>query len=339
MPRVVLITGVSRDLGARLARTLAARDDVDVVGVDVVPPRQDIGRTRYVRADIRNAAIGRVIATEAVETVVHLGVVSTPVGPGGRSAMKEINVIGTMQLLAACQRSGTVRKLITRSSGSVYGASPRDPARFSEEMTARLQPQTGFGKDAIEIESYVRGLARRRPDLVVTTLRPANLMGAHVDSSITRLLTLPVVPRPMGYDARLQFLHPGDAVRALLLAVDQDLPGTFNVGAPDVITLSQALAVLGRPWLPVPAPLTAPLTAAGRQTGILDLSSDQWAALTYGRSMDISRFAQVAGFVCEYSSRAALEEFAASARRGPFDPPRLTSLIDRAAALMGGQRS
>ena len=96
--------------------------------------------------------------------------------------MKEINVIGTMQLLAACQKAETLRKLVVQSSVSVYGASPRDPAKFTEDMSPRVQPRTGFGKDSIEIETYVRGLARRRPDVVVTTLRLADLMGAGVDS-------------------------------------------------------------------------------------------------------------------------------------------------------------
>jgi UDP-glucose 4-epimerase len=338
MARVVLITGVSRDLGARFARTLSTRSDVEVIGVDVVPPRHDLGRARYLRADIRNAVIGRVIASEAVETVVHLSVVSTPTGAGGRSAMKEINVIGTMQLLAACQRSDTVRRLVIRSSGGVYGASPRDPARFTEDMTARVQPATGFGKDAIEIESYVRGLARRRPDMIVTTLRLASLLGAHVDSSIARLLSLPVVPRPMGYDARLQFLHPDDAVRALIRATELDVSGTYNVAAPDLVTLSQALAVVGRPWIPVPGPVTGPAAAIGRQSRILDLSADQLAALTYGRGMDTSRFTREAGFVPEHSSRAALEEFAAGIRPGPFDLHRLSAIVDQVAGLAGGSR-
>lgn len=335
MSRVVLVTGVSRDLGARFARTLAARPDVDVVGVDVTPPRHDLGRARYIRADIRNAGIARVIAQQAVETVVHLGVVSTATGAGGRSVMKEINVVGTMQLLAACQKSETVRRLVTQSSVSVYGAGPRDPARFTEEMTARSQPRSGFAKDSIEIESYVRGLARRRPDLIVTTLRPAALMGAHVESSITRYLTLPVVPRPMGYDARLQFLHPEDAVQALLLATDREIPGTYNVAADDFITLSQALAILGRPQLPVPGPLDNVLAAVARQARILELSADQLAALTYGRGMDTSRFTEATGFVPRYSTRSAFEEFAGSVRPGPLQPVRVSAVVDRAAALIG----
>src|SRR4249919_202088 len=288
--RVVLVTGVCRDLGGRFARGIAADPAVErVIGVDVVPPRHDLGDVRFVRADIRNPVIAKVIAAEEVDTVVHLGVIATPSGAGGRTSMKEINVIGTMQLLAACQKAETFQKLVVQSSISVYGASHRDPAKFTEDMSARAQPRTGFGKDSLEIESYVRGLARRRPDVVVTTLRLANLMGAGVDSQVTRYLSLPIVPRVMGFDARLQFLHPGDAAAALLLATDHDVPGTFNVAAADIVTLSQALRKMGRPSVGVPhsaAPLVATLV---RQARLVDFTADQIDAVTYGRAMDTSR--------------------------------------------------
>ncbi|MGH3368955.1 MAG: NAD-dependent epimerase/dehydratase family protein, partial [Nocardioidaceae bacterium] len=103
MGRVVLVTGVSGDLGGRFARRAAAHPDVErVIGVDVVPPRGDMGEVRFVRADIRNPVIAKVIAAEEVDTVVHMSVIATPGTAGGRSSMKELNVIGTMQLLAAC---------------------------------------------------------------------------------------------------------------------------------------------------------------------------------------------------------------------------------------------
>jgi UDP-glucose 4-epimerase len=339
--QVVLVTGVSRDLGSRFARSLAEAG-VEVIGIDVVPPRHDLANTEFIRADIRNPVISKVIATRGVDTVVHLAMVATPDSAGGRSSMKEINVIGTMQLLAACQKAETVRKLVVQSSISVYGASPRDPAKFTEDMSARAQPRTGFGKDSLEIESYVRGLARRRPDVVVTTLRLANLMGAGVDSHVTRYLSLPVVPRVLGFDARLQFLHPSDAVAALRLVTDRDVSGTFNVGAADIVTLSQALHKMGRPFVGVPktaAPLVATLV---RRAQLLDFSADQIDALTYGRAMDTSRFTAETGFVPKFSSLAALEEFAAAAKAGLLSATHLDSAFDavtrvfRTAAMRNG---
>src|SRR3954464_484057 len=155
--RVVLITGVSRYLGGRLAALLAADPGIErVIGVDVVPPRQEVARTEFVRADIRNPIIAKVIASAQVDTVAHMSVIATPYGAGGRTAMKEINVIGTMQLLAACQRAPSVRKLVVKSTTAVYGSSSRDPALFAENMEPRSLPRSGYGKDSVEVEGYVR---------------------------------------------------------------------------------------------------------------------------------------------------------------------------------------
>ncbi len=260
--QVVMVTGVSRDAGARCARRLAADPGIDtVIGIDVVPPRAELGRVRFVRADIRNPVIAKVIAGEDVDTVVHTGVVATPGSAGGRSSMKEINVIGTMQLLAACQKAPGVRKLVVKSSTTVYGAGPRDPAMFTEEMAPRAIHQTGLSKDAVEVEGYVRGFARRRPDVCVTTLRMANWIGPQIDSPITRYFAMPVVPTVLGFDARLQFLHENDGVEAIHHATMNDLPGTFNLAGDGVLSLSQAIRRLGRPALRLPS-FTASSTAA-----------------------------------------------------------------------------
>src|ERR1700750_2598153 len=102
MGRVVLVTGVSGDVGGRFARRVSDDPSVDrVIGVDVTPPRADLGVVSFVRADIRNPVIAKVIAGENVDTVVHLSVqTETERGSrgGSRSSMKEHNGIRTMQL-------------------------------------------------------------------------------------------------------------------------------------------------------------------------------------------------------------------------------------------------
>ena len=278
--------------------------------------------------------IAKVIDGRGIEIVVHMAMVATPGRAGSRSSMKEMNVIGTMQLLAACQKAEGFRKLVVQSSVSVYGSSPRDPAKFTEDMSPRVQPRTGFGKDAIEVESYVRGLARRRPDVVVTTIRLANLMGAGVDSQVARYLSLPVVPRVLGFDARLQFLHPTDAVAALLAATRQDLPGTYNVGAADIVTLSQAIAMMGRPTVGVPHQLAPTLAALIRQARLGEFTADQIDALTYGRAMDTSRFVAASGVQPGYTSRQALAEFVQLAQPGVLAADRISYLVARLGDLV-----
>src|SRR3954451_24728135 len=123
-PSVVLVTGVSRWLGGALAAELATDPSIErIIGVDTVPPSADmlrrLGRTEFVRADIRNPLIGKVIANASVDTVVHMNTSPPPAGPGGRGPMKELNVIGTMQLLAACQRASSVRRFVLKSTSAV----------------------------------------------------------------------------------------------------------------------------------------------------------------------------------------------------------------------------
>ena len=310
MTRVVLVTGVSRHLGSRMAQILSHDPAIDrVVGVDIVPPREDIGGAEFVRADIRNPIIGKVIAAAGVDTVVHMGVLSTPVQAGGRVSMKEINVIGTMQLLAACQKADGISRLIVKSTSSIYGAGPKDPAMFTEDTEPRSQPRSGWAKDSVEVESYVRGFARRRPDVAVTTFRFANFVGPKVDTPMAAYFGLPVVPTVLGHDARLQFVHEDDGLEAIRLAAVGDHPGTYNVAGDGILMLSQALRLAGKAILPVPTPAVGLVGGWFRRAGLADFSPEQIKFLTYGRGLDTTRLRDKFGFVPSYTTRDAFVEF------------------------------
>ena len=310
MVRVVLVTGVSRHLGSRMAAILSHDPGVDrVVGVDIVPPREDIGGAEFVRADIRNPIIGKVIAAAGVDTVVHMGVLSTPVQAGGRVSMKEINVIGTMQLLAACQKSDAVARLVVKSSSSVYGAGPKDPAMFTEDTEPRHQPRSGWAKDSVEVESYVRGFGRRRPDVAVTTFRFANFLGPRVDTPMSAYFGLPLIPTVLGHDARLQFIHEDDGLEAIRRAALGAPAGTYNVAGDGILMLSQAIRLAGKPFLPVPTPTVGLVGSWFRRAGLADFSPEQIRFLTYGRGLDTSRLRDRFGFTPSYSTHDTFVEF------------------------------
>jgi UDP-glucose 4-epimerase len=338
MGRVVLVTGVSQDLGGRFARSLTADPDVErVIGVDVVPPRARLDDVQFVRADIRNPVIAKVIVGEGVDTVVHMSLLTAPGRAGGRASMKETNVIGTMQLLAACQKSPGLRKLVVKSSTAVYGASPKDPAMFTEDMAPKRMPREGFAKDAVEVEGYVRGFARRRPDVTVSILRYASLIGPTVDTALNRFFRLPVVPTVLGYDARLQFCHEWDALDSLRLAVSEDVHGSFNVAGDGMMTLSQAIRRIGRPTMPVPSFAVSRVGSLVRSARLADFSPEQIDFLTYGRGVDTGRMRGVLGFHPRFDTPGAFADFARSVRPGLVDPDRVAAAESRLRGLLIGE--
>jgi len=324
MGRVVLVTGVARDLAARFARHLAdlaeSGSDIDkVVGIDVVPPPGDLGGVKFVRADIRTPVVAKVMAVEEVDTVVHMGLVPSQRGTTVRGgAAKEFNVIGTMQLLAACQRATSVRKLVAQTSTAVYGTSPKDPAMFTESLSPRGGAKTGFPKDVVEAEGYIRGFARRRPDILITTLRMANILSDQVVSPFGAYYQSAVLPTVMGFDPRIQFLHEQDALNVLSESVVDDRPGTFNVAGDGVLLLSQTVRRLGKPILPLP-PIGFGATASRivRSMGS-DIPPDLHRLLKYGRVVDTTALRDIFGYEPMFTTEATFEAYRHKAKPGVF---------------------
>jgi UDP-glucose 4-epimerase len=267
-----------------------------------------------------------------------MSVIATPLSVGGRVPMKEINVIGTMQLLAACQRAPSLRRLVVKSTSAVYGSSPSDPALFSEDLVGKAPPRRGWGKDSVEVEGYVRGFSRRRADVDVVTLRLANLVGPGIRTPMTDYFALPVIPTVLGFDPRLQFLHEDDALAALRLATLTDVGGVINVAGDGVISLGQAARFAGRPTLPVP-PVLGLGSAVGalyRRTGLTDFSPEQIRYLSYGRCLDTTRMRAVLGLEPTYTTRAAFLDFVTSrGLNGPLSPDVVTGVEERLTELIG----
>jgi UDP-glucose 4-epimerase len=224
--------------------------------------------------------------------------------------MKERNVLGTMQLLAAAYHAPDLRRLVLKSTTAVYGAAAGDPAVWTESRSHDT-PRHGFGKDAIEVEDYVRSFHRRRPEVDVTVLRLANQVGPTVDNPLTRYFELPVCPTVLGFDPRLQFLHEEDTAEVLLRTTLGPAPtGTFNVAGDGVVLLSQAIRIAGKPALPIPEPLVNQVAELVGRT--VDFSPEQVRFLQYGRVADTSAAAEELGFIPKWSSRQAFEDFAAT---------------------------
>jgi UDP-glucose 4-epimerase len=313
--RRVLITGVGSFLGTELARLPETDPDIDyLAGLDERPPRARLERMDFIEADIRNPVIAKLIPQTEVDTIVHNKIVRRP-GPGmsGRSA-HDINVIGSLQLLAACEKAETLRSIVVRGSAGVYGSEPAAPQFFTEEMARRYPLRTRFQRDVAEIENYFDTFSRRHPRVVCTMLRYQPSVGPSLDSQITRYLSQPLVPTYLGFDPRLQFVHEVDAIDALVAAIKNPVRGPVNVAAPGTIGLTKLVRMAGKPTLPLLPAAFPSVTDAGRRVGFEAISPDFRRLLRYGRGIDITRLVEEVGYTPRHSTVEAVEEYVRTQR-------------------------
>jgi UDP-glucose 4-epimerase len=308
--RRVLITGVGSPIGGSLARRLERDPEFEyVAGLDTRKPRVALERTELIDADIRNPVIAKLIPQVEVDTIVHNQIVRRP-GPGTSArAMHDINVIGSLQLLAACEKAATIRAIVIRGSAGIYGAEPHAPQFLTEEMTRQFPLRTRFQRDVAEIENYFETFSRRRPGVVCTMLRYQPAIGPGLDTQVSRYLSLPVVPTYLGFDPRLQFVHESDGLDALAAAVKRPVRGAVNVAGPGTIGLTRMVRLAGRLTLPIASGLFNGATGAAQRFGLLDFSDDFRRLLRYGRAVDISRLVEEVGFEPRYSTVDAIEDY------------------------------
>jgi UDP-glucose 4-epimerase len=217
----------------------------------------------------------------------------------------------------------SVKRLVIKGSTSVYGSSASGPAMFVESDDRAASPHGEFSRDSVDVEEAARGLARRRGDISVSILRLANVVGPRITTPITRYFGLAVIPRILGFDARLQFLHEDDAVASMHHAVLSEAKGAFNIAGDGVIPLSAAVARMGRPPLPMPGFLTAATGAMLGRVGVVDFAPENAEFLKYGRVVDTTRMRDVLGFEPRFTTAQAFDALVERIGGGPIGEQRI----------------
>ncbi|MGK2955360.1 MAG: NAD-dependent epimerase/dehydratase family protein [Solirubrobacterales bacterium] len=305
--RRVLVTGLSTYWGGRLAAALETNPEIDVIiGVDSSEPTRELERTEYVKVGAQHGLIEKIVRAARIDTVVDTRLVVDSVrGPAGTrpKSVHENNVIGTLNILAACSATDSpVRRLVFKSSAHWYGCAQDDPAYFTESMNRKHRPKTAIEHDLVEAEAAVDDFRQRRPDVTVSVLRFTNVLGAEVDTSHVHLLSLPLVPMVLGFDPRYQFVDEVDVVHALEHVTIRDLPGVFNVAGDGVLTLSETISLLGKHPIPAIPPWGTGLAASALRRFGMTLPEEMVDQLRFGRGLD-NRLFKSTGFHYRNTSR------------------------------------
>ena len=253
-----------------MAQALEAEPGVEMIlGLGANEPRVPLDRTEFVRSDQKYSILSRIVRATQVDTIVHTFLETNSIDMSTR-VLHEINVIGTLNLLAAASSAGSsVRQVVVKSSTHVYGAAETDPAWFSEETPRTSPVRTRVERSLLEVESLVRDFSEDNPHQVVSVLRFANVLGTDIVTPISYDLRKRLLPCIAGFDPLVQFIEEDDVVRALEYVTDHQIPGVFNVAGAGKLPWSEVASIGGAFLLPLPPVrprlFVAPLSQLGRR--------------------------------------------------------------------------
>jgi UDP-glucose 4-epimerase len=300
--RVVLVDGVAGYWGGRVAERLLAEPDLHVIGLDTQPPQQGSG-IDFIQADMRNPLLVELLKEEEVHTYVHLAFLESD--RPSESAF-EFNVMGTMKVLSACAEAG-VRRVILKSSTLIYGAQPGNSAFLQEDHPLNAKRNFGTVRDLLEIENFVTTFRSQSPEVKLTLLRFAHILGPTVNSPLARFLREDASPMLLGFDPVVQLIHEEDVVSALVHATIYDVPGTYNIAAQGAMPLFKLTGLAGKFAVPVFHPIAyLGESILGPQFTPIDFDYFRYACVA-----DLRRMREDLEFKPAYLAEDVVREFAA----------------------------
>jgi UDP-glucose 4-epimerase len=230
----ILVTGGCGFIGANLVRKLS-RDGWKVKVLDNL----SIGRKGYItgisnvnllQGDVTNKE-DLTAALEGCGAVVHLAA-----QPGVADSIKDpwrnfqVNVGGFLNLLIACHEKG-VKKVVFASSNAALG---------NQEMpineTKVPHPISPYGAAKLACEGYASTFSSTY-GVKTVVLRFANVYGPysrHKQSAIHKFIGRAIKGEPLeiygdGEQTR-DFIHVDDISQAIVLALEKDIQGVFQIG-------------------------------------------------------------------------------------------------------------
>ncbi len=299
--RVVLIDGVAGYWGGRVAEQLLAEPDLRIIGLDTEPPAQSSG-IDFIQADIRNSLLGELLKEEKVHTYVHLAFQESD---RPTESAFDYNVMGTMKVLSACAEAG-VKRVILKSSTLIYGALPGNSAFLREEHPLNAKRNFGTLRDLVEIENFCAGFRAQWPEVKLTILRFAHIIGPTVNSPLTRFLRDDTAPALLGFDPVMQVIHEADVASALAHAAIYEVPGVYNVAAQGAMPLYKLAGLAGK----FPVPLFHPIAYLGESFLGSQFTAIDFDYFRYSCVGDLKRMREDLEFKPAYLAEDAVREFA-----------------------------
>ncbi len=236
----ILVTGGAGFIGSHVVRAFLQGGHEVVVLDDLSSGRRENlpAGVRLLVADVRDPAIEKLLMAERFDVVDHHAAqISVPASVADPRFDADVNLVGLVNLLESCARSGVKRFIYISSGGAIYG----EPKNLPVAEDCPPRPLSPYATSKLAGELFL-GYYQRARGLDYVTLRYANVYGPrqipHGEAGVVAIFMRclrtgqpPVIYRsddmPQGMER--DYVFAGDCAQANLLALTQG-QGAYNIG-------------------------------------------------------------------------------------------------------------
>lgn len=249
----VLVTGGAGFIGAHLVRELLRRK-VEVVVLDnfSTGSRANLpAEVEIIERDVCDESAANEIVSGKFDAAVHLaGQTTVNESIKNPKVDARINILGTLNLLEAARRSGTLERIIFASTAAVYGNCAELPIVESQPTN----PLSFYAFSKIAAENYLQ-LYQKLFGLNYIVLRFANVYGEYqgdrseggvIGIFAKRLVRGEVLTIYGDGEQTRDFIHAQDVAFGIYRALSTpNCNEIFNISSQTEISLNELVATLG----------------------------------------------------------------------------------------------
>ena len=291
--KTVLITGAAGNLAGLLIKKIISENFYRVIAVDTRPINLDC---EHYQLDLRRKSALEILKQKKPNIIIHLGVARNPHKHWQkRENIYFFNLDTTSQLLNLAKEVNC-EKLIFVSSANMYGPSYATCGFLTEDAPLQGASKAPEFRDLVTIDMMMQSFFWKQPSTKTIIFRPCHIVGKHLQNAPTRYLSLETIPYILGFDPIMQLMHEKDMLKALMLALNSQAWGIFNLAGKDTAPLSMILQALNRKTIGLPQTLLKALMTTTFFSKKSSFPASELEHLKYSCLVDTTRACEILGF-------------------------------------------